>query len=575
LPKTRTSRSFLFRLLAVVLALSFVAAACGDDDDDDGGTPGGNTDTTEEESKPVRGGTLVYAVEADTSAPWDPTAMLCAAPCHSTVGRTIFEPLAMIDEDGKVAPYLLESIDSNPDATVFTLKLRDGIKFHDNTPLDADAVVFNMERHRKSILIGPAVKLINKVESDGKLTITVTLSESWSAFPLYLNSQIGYVGSPTWEKAADADASGRLKTQPVGTGPFKFKSYESGENGNLKATRWEGYWRGDGPDSVTKEGLPYLDGIEVRFMPSGQARRSAVVSGDIDLMQTSNPLDIVALKKEDSVVVDQMDSPFLTETAYLLIDQQPEVNGQPNPMSDIRVRRALAMATNYELLNKVRGGDSYFPLANGPFPPGTLGYLEDSGAPKYDLEGAKALVEEYEGEKGPLKIAYKTTTDPQNLDTAEFLQQMWAEAGIETSLDQIPQGEFINQALQGNFQVFGWRNHSGADPDQQYVWWTTENTNPPIALNFGRIKSKELDDLMLKIRHSTDEAEKKAAAEDVNRLFAENVWNIWTTWVQWVFAHNPNVHNVIGQDLPDGGKALNIGANLAGTIMPATMYKTK
>jgi ABC-type transport system substrate-binding protein len=500
--------------------------------------------------------------------------MLCAAACHSTVGRTVFEPLAMVGEDGKVVPYLLESINADSASKVFTLKLRKGIKFHDGTDLNADAVVFNMERHRKSLLIGPAVKLIDSVKSDGDLTVTVTLTDAWSAFPYYLNSQLGYVGSPKWEAAADADSSGKLKTQPVGTGPFKFTSYESGEQGNFKATRFDDYWRGSGPNSVTNEGLPYLDGIEVRFMPSSQARTDAVDRGDIDLTQSSSGLEIADLKTKSSIVVDQMTSPFLTETNYFLINQMPQVNGADNPMADLDVRKALAMATDQKKLNEVRGGNSYFPLANGPFPEGTDGFVADNGFPKYDLEGAKALVQKYEAAHGPLKIAYKTTTDPANLDTAEFLQQMWAEAGIETSLDQIPQGEFINQALAGNFQVFGWRNHSGADPDQQYVWWTTENTNPPIALNFGRIISPELDALMLKIRTSTDEAVRKQAAQDVNKLFAQNVWNIWTTWVQWVFAHNPKVHNVIGEDLPGGGKALNMGSNLAGVIMPATMFKT-
>lgn len=561
-------------LIAVLLVLTLAAGACSSSSKSGGGAAGSGSSSSDA-TKPVRGGTLVYAVEADTAQPWDPTAMLCAAACHSTVGRTVFEPLAMVGEDGKVVPYLLESINPNADSTVFKLKLRKGIKFHDGTDLNADAVVFNMERHRKSLLIGPAVKLIDKVESDGDLTVTVTLSQSWTAFPYYLNSQLGYVGSPTWEKAADADSSGKLKTQPVGTGPFKFASYESGEQGNFKATRFADYWRGDGPNSVTHEGLPYLDAIEVRFIPSSQARTDALDRGDIDLLQTSSGLEIADLKNKSNIVLDQMTSPFLTETNYLLINQMPQVNGQVNPMADIRVRKALAMATDQDKLNQVRGGNSYFPIANGPFPQGTEGYLADTGFPKYDLQGAKDLVSQYEAENGPLKISFKTTTDPANLDTAEFLQQMWNDAGIETSIDQIPQGEFINQALAGNFEVFGWRNHSGADPDQQYVWWTTENTAPPVALNFGRIQSPELDALMLKIRTATDEATRKQAAEDVNKLFAQNVWNIWDSWVQWVFAHNPKVHNVVGEDLPPGqGKALNMGANLAGVIMPATMFKT-
>jgi peptide/nickel transport system substrate-binding protein len=558
------------RGIGALLVLGLAASGCSGDDSGDGAS--GSTETTQTAAEPVRGGTLVYAVEADTSGPWDPTKMLCAAACHSTVGRTIFEPLAMVGEDGKVVPYLLESITPNDDATVFTLKLRDGIKFHDGTDLTADVVKFNMERQRKGLLVGPSVKLINKIESDGALTVTVTLSDSWTAFPYNLNAQFGYVGSQKWEEAADADPS--LITKPVGTGPFKFASYESGENGNLKATRFEDYWRGDGEASITDEGLPYLDAIEVRFMPSGQARSDALKAGDIDLLQTSSGLEIDDLEGEDGIVSDVLDSPILTETAYLLINQEPTLNGAPNPMSDINVRKALAFATDYETLKATRSADK-FPIANGPFPEGQMGYLEDNGFPTFDLDKAKELVSDYEADKGPLKIAYKTTTDPAGLDTAELLKDMWEQAGIEVSLDQIPQGDFIGQAIAGNFQVFGWRNHSGADPDQQYVWWTSENTLPPVALNFGRIKNADMDALMLKIRTSTDPAEREKAAEDVNQLFADNVFNIWTNWVYWVLAHGENVHNVVGQDLPDGGKALNLGANLAGIIQPATVFKTE
>ena len=490
----------------------------------------------------------MYAVEGDTNSPWDPTAMLCAAACHSTVGRTIFEPLAMVGEDGEVVPYLLESITPNDDSTVFTLKLREGIMFHDGTELTADVVAFNFERQRTGLLIGPAIKLIDTIESDGAYTVTVSLSDSWPDFPYSLNSQFGYVGSQVWEEAADADPS--LKTEPVGTGPFKFVSYESGENGNLKAERFEDYWRGESDASLTDEGLPYLDGIEVRFMPSGQSRIDALKAGDIDLLQTSDALDIVDLEDADGVVSDALNQPILTETDYLLINQQAVVNDAPNPMADINVRKALAFATDYETLTATRAAD-LFPIANGPFPEGQDGYLEDNGFPTFDLDAATELVDEYEADNGPLKIAYKTTTDPANLDTAELLKDMWEQAGIEVTLDQIPQGEFIAQAIGGNFQVFGWRNHSGV-ADQQYVWWTSENTETALPLNFGRIRDPELDALMLTIRTSTDPAEVKQAAEDVNQLFADNVYNIWTNWVYWVLAHGDNVHNVVGQPLPDG-----------------------
>jgi peptide/nickel transport system substrate-binding protein len=565
------------RTIATLAAATLVVAACGGGDDEEGGGGGGGgeaTTTTAPTAEPTRGGTLVYAVEADTAAPWLPSSMVCAAACHSTVGRTVFEPLVVLADDGNYYPYLLESIEPNADFTSWTLVVREGVKFHDGTDLNADAVAAHIEATRTSALLQAAVKPIVEVVSDGAMTVTVNTDVSWPAFPTYLNSQLGYVPSPTWTAAVTAGTA--QPTEPVGTGPFKFESYEAGENGRFVASRFEDYWRGDGPNAVTGEGLPYLDGIEVRFIPDSQARSQALLAGDIDLVQTNNGVEINDLESEDGVFVTTLTSPFETEVSYLLINNSADVQGAPNPFADIRVRRALAHATNNEVLSEARTAGR-FPPANGPFAPGVIGHLEDTGAPQYDPDAARALLEEVQAETGsPVTIAYKTTTDPFNLTTAELLKEMWEEVGFTVTIDQIPQGEFINEALAGNFQVFGWRNHSGIDPDQQFVWWSSTAATG-IALNFGRIIDPEVDRLLGEIRSQTDEAARTAAAEDLNRYFGEQVFNVWNNWVFWGLAHDDNVFNVKGTTIPgapEGVRGLNIGANLAGAIFPGEIFES-
>jgi peptide/nickel transport system substrate-binding protein len=550
-------------------ALLLVAAACSSSDDDPDTSTGGGDDPGAEESdvEPVRGGTLVYAVEADTSSPWMPDSMLCAAACYSTVGRTVFEPLTIAGTDGESYPYLLESIEPNEDSTVFTLVVRDGINFHDGTPLNGDAVAFNLQRNQLSALVGPAVQPIDTITSDGAMTVTVTMDSSWPAFPYYLQSQIGLMASPQWIEAVEAGTA--QPTEPVGTGPFVFESYESGENGNFHATRFEGYWRGDGEGS-TGEGLPYLDAVEVRFIPDANARAQALAAGDIDLIQTANAVDILDLREDDNVTVTEMDNPYEMETNYLLINNMADVGGAPNPFADIRVRRALAHATNLEALQESRTG-GLFPIANGPFPEGRIGYLEDTGMPQYDVEAARALLEEVEAETGaPVEVALKTTTDPFNLTTSEFLQQMWEEAGFVVTIDQIPQGEFIGQALAGNFQVFTWRNHAGVDPDTQFVWWSSTTTQG-IALNFGRIIDDEVDTLLGEIRVSTDEDERRQYAEDLNRRFADQVFNVWTSWGWWAHATQTDVHQAGRLTIPDAPE--DVTALIGGTVTPIEIFK--
>jgi peptide/nickel transport system substrate-binding protein len=554
-------------------ALLLLLAACssGDDDGGDQAQAGGSEDTSGAEAsdvEPTHGGTLVYAVEADTSAPWMPDAMLCAAACYSTVGRTVYEPLVIAGTDGQPYPYLLESITPNEDATVFTMVVRDGILFHDGTPLNGDAVAFNLTRNKDSALVGPAVQPIETISSDGAQTVTVTMSSPWPAFPYYLQSQIGLMASPAWAQAVDAGTA--QPTEPVGTGPFVFQSYESGENGNFHATRFEDYWRGDGPNSVTGEGLPYLDAVEVRFMPDANARAQALAAGDIDLIATANAVDILDMRDNDDLIVTELDSPYEIETNYLLINNQAQVAGAPNPFADIRVRRALAMATDVATLQATRTG-GLFPIANGPFPPGRIGYLEDTGVPAYDVEGASALLDEVEAETGgPVQVALKTTTDPFNLTTAELLKEMWEEAGFVVSIDQIPQAEFIGQALAGNFEVFTWRNHAGVDPDTQFVWWSSTTTTG-IALNFGRIIDDEVDGLLNTIRTSTDEAVRQQAAEDLNRRFADQVFNVWTSWGWWAQASQLTVHQAGRLTIP--GAPDDVTAVIGGVVTPIEIFE--
>jgi peptide/nickel transport system substrate-binding protein len=241
------------------------------------------------------------------------------------------------------------------------------------------------------------------------------------------------------------------------------------------------------------------------------------------------------------------------ETGYILL----HVGNEDSPVSDINVRKALAMSLDYDTYIEARSA-GIFEQANGPFPPGAPGYLEETGYPDFDLEAATALVEEYEAENGPLELSYKTTPDEFNLTTAQLLQQMWEAAGIDVSLDQIEQGQFIVAALQGDFEMFGWRQHSGYDPLLQRVWWDSRNAiDPPgLALNFGRIDDEVIDENMNVVVESDDQAERTEAAENVNRRFGEQAYYLWIEWVNWGVGHSPAVHNVRGGVLPDGTPVL-------------------
>ena len=567
-------------LAALAITAGLLGAACGGGDDEGsstettgGGevtetTADGDTETTaaattipppttEAGIEPVAGGKVVMGIEADTSSPWRPAEMLCAISCHQVI-RNIYDSLTLPNDEGSWSPYLAESVTPNEDYTVWTITAREGVTFHDGTPFDGAAIVDNLTRAQKGITTGAILRSVTAIELDpaDPMSAVVTVAAPWAAFPFALTTSPGYMASPTWLAASDANAE--LKSAPVGTGPFVYADYKPNEL--FRMTKNADYWNAP---------YPYLDELEFRPIPDGLNRRDALDSGTIDLLHTSNGQKIAEYRETDEVNYTEITNNG--ETGYTLL----HVTQEGSPLQDRRVRCALAYATDNPALNETIGA-SVNELSNGPFSPTQVGYLADSGFPmEQDMDMAKQLIAEYKAEfPGPITLSLATTQDQTNLTIAQFQQQWWKEAGIdEVTIDQIDQAQYILTAALGDFQVFQWRNHGGFDLDQQYSWWHTSAALDvgSLALNFGRIKDPALDALLDENRASDDPARKKEIAEEVNRLFATECYNLWGSYSTWGIASKTNVQPPTGFALPDG-KNVVFGAGISGTFYAMTVW---
>jgi len=270
----RTTRSTGRRhgrlVAAALISLGLVAASCSDKKDDEGGgggteeTDGGGGDTTVASTTPIvtdppiteppveasYGGSIVVAGEAEVSSPWTPAAMQCDSFCQMRA-RTFYDPLITVDNDLNWKPYLAESIEPNADNTVFTIKIREGIKFHDGSDVNADAVMFNLNMFNlnatgSGLLVSAGVKdlardpacwtaegglanlackLVMEKVDDYTFTIATGFNGdasqplSWPLFPYYLGGQFGLIASqqsprsPT-SRSAPARSSSR-STHPA------------------------------------------------------------------------------------------------------------------------------------------------------------------------------------------------------------------------------------------------------------------------------------------------------------------------------------------------------------------------
>jgi len=575
------------RLIAAALvSLGLVAVACGGDDNNSSTVTAGSTagttaaapettaattetsaaptgteaaaPTTEAALQPVAGGSIVMGIEADTSSPWRPYEMLCAISCHQVI-RNIYDTLTMPNDKGEAVPYLAESVTPNADFTEWRIKARAGVTFHDGTPFDGAAIAENLTRAKTGALTGNVLRPVDTIAVDpaDPMTVVVTMNTPWAAFPFSLMGQAAYMASPTWLAASDADEA--LRSQPVGTGPFIYESYVPNESFKMKKN--PNYWN---------KPYPYLDEIEFRPIPDALNRRDALKSGTIDVLHTTNGETIAEMRETKEFPMVEISNK--AETGYTLL----HVTQDGSPLQDVRVRCALAYASDEQsIIDTISAGVGQ--LATGPFSPDQVGFLDDTGYPlKQDMAKAQDLIAQYKAEHpGPLTLSLATTQDETNLTIAQFQKQWFEEAGIdEVTIDQIDQGNYILTAVLGNFQVFQWRNHGGFDLDQQYIWWHSSSSVPvgQLALNFGRIKDPDLDKLLDENRASTDPAEKKTLAEDVNKLFAKQCYNIWGAYTIWGIPHKPDVQGIGNFTLPDGTTGVP-GAGISGTFSMMTVWR--
>jgi peptide/nickel transport system substrate-binding protein len=517
-----------YRRVSAVMALALLATACGG-----GGDSGGGGDTAGgDEGTPTPGGRVVYGLEAETADGWClPEAQLAIS--GIMVARTVYDTLTRPNAEGEYEPWLAESVEPNEDSTVWTVKLREGVKFHDGTDLNAQVVKNNLDAYRgvyptrSPLLFIFVFNNIASVDIVDDMTVSVTMKEPWVSFDafLYSSGRLGMMAQ------AQLDDTNNCAENMIGTGPFTKKEWVP--NQKFVAEKNPDYWAKDAEGNQ----LPYLD--EIEFVPIVEVaqRVNALESGDITAMHTSDPSTIADLRGiADSGDMNLTESTDFGEVTYIML------NSSKPPFDNIKARQALAYAFNFDDYNAVRG-KGILTRATGPFAPGNVGNLDDTGLPSFDLDKAKELVQEYEQETGqPLNFTFTTTQAASTVADGEFLKEQAEAAGIGVEIVTVDQSTQIDTAIQGDFEAIAWRNHPGGDPDEQYVWW-----NSTYPTNFGRIKDPDIDSLLEEGRTTPDQDARVGIYEDLNRRFGEEVYNLWNYYTPWVVATASDVHGVLGE----------------------------
>ncbi len=342
--------------------------------------------------------------------------------------RPAIETLLRYDEKGNLVPWLAAGWKVSKDLQSVTLNLRKNVKFHDETPCDAEAVKWNLERYRTSD--NPELKPVTSIEVINDNTVKLNLAKWDGTIVGNLASYAGMMISPTAFKANGADW---CRTHPVGTGPFKFVSWQ--KDVSVKYEKFNNYWQ---------KGKPYLDGIEWVVITDSMSRLAAFKREEIDVLTNVDPKDVQELKASGKYYG------IFCELSALAFCIMGDSGHNGSPFADLRVRRAVEHAIDKQALAKTftlglgQIGNQYAPPKSWGSNPSVKGY-------SYDPAKARKLLAEA-GYPNGFKTKLISVAIPFFADPVVAVQSYLEKVGIIAEVEIANPGKHT-ATLRG-----GWQN---------------------------------------------------------------------------------------------------------------------
>jgi peptide/nickel transport system substrate-binding protein len=332
--------------------------------------------------------------------------------------RPIYDPLLDYDlTTYEVVPSLIESYEVSDDGLTWTLNVRQGVVFHDGSPMTSADVVWSFEQALKpeATRTAPLLSFVESVEATGDHTVVLTLSQPDQ---LLSHTMIDIRVTP--------EGTTEFNESPIGTGPFELVSWEP--NRQLTYVRNDDYWADD---------LPYLDGLEIRTAPDSSVLVIQLINGEIDLITQAPFGQIAQLVNAGMATAVPPENRSMGFYDIILNTQRP-------PFDDARVRQALSLALNREAM--VRSLFGYATVQSNPIPRSSPAFAED--AMNYDVrdvERARELLAEAGYPDGVEFEMFVHRTGALEWDTgAQVIQQSAAEAGFTVNIRGVDIGTWVD-----------------------------------------------------------------------------------------------------------------------------------
>lgn len=448
------------------------------------------------------------------------------------VGRIVFaamcDKLLDVDEKMAIIPQLATSYQWSADSKSLTLKLRGGVTFHDGEKFDAEAVKFNIERHKTMQGSNRSGELrpVTSVDVVDASTVRLNLSAPFSPLLAALADRAGMMVSP---KAAQAGGA-NFGTAPVCSGPFKF--VERVAQDKIVFEKYANYWNKD---------KIHFNRIVYTPIPDATVRLANLRSGQLDFIERAASSDIAKIAADPKFKVSK-----ITEIGYqgITINTGKSDKAQANPLGkDARVREAFELSLDREgIVQVVMDGEAV--AGNQWVAPSSSLYAKNAPMPKRDVARAKALLKEAGVTNPSFTLMTATTSDAQKI--AQVVQAMAKEAGFDVKIQSTEFASSLKLADQGDFEAYVLAWSGRADPDGN-VYSFLACKQP---LNYSGYCKPEIDTLLNDGRSKLTTADRLKAYEQVAAQVQKDRPIVYLYHRNWLWAYNSKLTGV--REVPDG-----------------------
>ena len=421
------------------------------------------------------------------------------------------EPLVK-EQDGQIVGHLAESFQTSPDGLTIDLTLRQGVTFHDGTPFNAEAVVFNLQRITDPNLrvpLGAPFEVMQSVTTTGEHSVRIALKQPSPIFLKALTITPAGMISP-----ASVQAEGNTYDSyqhPVGTGPYTFTTFTAGQS--LTVTKFPGYWGQQ----------PHYETVEFRIVPEAATRESLLLAGQVDMIILPPVSDLQALRNnpEVNVILGESD-----RTIYIAFDNVDPLLSNP------QVRQALNYAVDKQaIVDNVLFGAAK--VVDAPMSPALFGYCP-TGSYGYDPERAKQLLAAAGAQGASLELFTPSGRYVQDQQASEAIAGYLREAGLTVNVTTSDWGAYLGRVNAPHSEntvdmhLLGWApGYLDASVQMQMF---RSATHPPTGLGTAFYTNPRVEELLAQADREIDQGAREQQYCDASKtIWEEAPWIfLWT-----------------------------------------------